>query len=157
VKIPTLFYDLRISGVSRAATDATITMTELWKVEDEVRGKDAGSRAALRQEKSAAIVAALFDLWEKELRKTSGKSKAAEAIRYALTRRARRWSGSLRMAASRSPPTSSNGRSDPGQSREKLGNFPEVTVVHAPGRHWPLFSRSAKSTASIRSPGCPRP
>lgn len=81
------FYDLHISGVSRAATDTIIAMTELWKVEDEVRGKDADTRATLRQEKSAAIVAALFDLWEKELRKISGKSKTAEAIRYALTRR----------------------------------------------------------------------
>jgi len=62
-------------------------MAELWKVEDEVRGSDAASRAALRQEKSSAIVARLFDLWEKELGKVSGKSKTAEAIRYALTRR----------------------------------------------------------------------
>jgi len=81
------FYDLHISGVSQAATVTIIAMTELWKVEDEVRGKDAKSRAALRQEKSAAIVASLFDLWEKELGKVSGKSKTAEAIRYALTRR----------------------------------------------------------------------
>src|SRR3546814_18424709 len=62
-------------------------MTEWWEVEDEVRGKDAESRAALRQEKSVAIVASLFDLWEAELGKVSGKSKTAEAIRYALTRR----------------------------------------------------------------------
>ncbi|SDA70674.1 Transposase IS66 family protein, partial [Sinorhizobium sp. NFACC03] len=34
-----------------------------------------------------AIVASLFELWEKELGKVSGKSKTAEAIRYALTRR----------------------------------------------------------------------
>ncbi|UVK48054.1 IS66 family transposase (plasmid) [Mesorhizobium sp. AR07] len=81
------FYDLHISGVSQAATVTIIAMTELWKVEDEVRGKDAGSRAALRQEKSVAIVASLFDLWEAELGKVSGKSKTAEAIRYALTRR----------------------------------------------------------------------
>nr|WP_245331318.1 IS66 family transposase [Mesorhizobium sophorae] len=81
------FYDLHISGISQAATVTITAMTELWKVEDEVRGKDAGSRAALRQEKSAAIVASLFDLWEKELHKVSGKSKTAEAIRYALTRR----------------------------------------------------------------------
>ena len=40
-----------------------------------------------RLEKSATIVASLFDLWEKELGKVSGKSKTAEAIRYALTRR----------------------------------------------------------------------
>ncbi|WP_272950727.1 IS66 family transposase [Rhizobium rhizogenes] len=49
--------------------------------------RDADSRSMLRQEKSATIVSGLFDLWEKELGKVSGKSKTAEAIRYALTRR----------------------------------------------------------------------
>jgi transposase len=62
-------------------------MTELWRIEDEVRGKDADSRSTLRQRRSAAIVTNLFDLWERELGKVSGKSKTAEAIRYALTRR----------------------------------------------------------------------
>ncbi len=81
------FYDLHISGVSQTATDTVLAMTELWRIEDEVRGKDADSRAARRQEKSSATVASLFELWEKELGKVSGKSKTAEAIRYALTRR----------------------------------------------------------------------
>lgn len=81
------FYDLHISKVSQVATDSLTAMTELWKIEDEVRGKNADSRAALRQEKSTGIVAGLFELWETELRKVSGKSKTAEAIRYALTRR----------------------------------------------------------------------
>ncbi|QXC52880.1 IS66 family transposase (plasmid) [Agrobacterium salinitolerans] len=81
------FYDLHISGVSKAATDTIIAMTELWRIEDEVRGRDADSRSMLRREKSATIVSGLFDLWEKELVKVSGKSKTAEAIRYALTRR----------------------------------------------------------------------
>ena len=81
------FYDLHISGVSKAATDTIIAMTELWRIEDEVRGRNADSRSVLRQEKSATIVSRLFDLWEKELGKVSGKSKTAEAIRYALTRR----------------------------------------------------------------------
>jgi transposase len=80
------FYDLHISGVSKAATDTIIAMTELWQIEDEARGRDADSRSTLRQEKSATIVSGLFDLWEKELGKVSGKSKTAEAIRYALTR-----------------------------------------------------------------------
>jgi transposase len=62
-------------------------MAELWRIEDEARGANPESRAALRQGKSAAIVADLFDLWERELGKVSGKSKTAEAIRYALTRR----------------------------------------------------------------------
>ena len=81
------FYDLHISGVSQTATDTIVAMTELWKVEDEVRGKDAGTRARRRQETSSVIVNSLFELWEKELGKVSGKSKTAEAIRYALTRR----------------------------------------------------------------------
>ncbi len=51
-------------------------------------GQDPAARIAARQEKSAAIVAALFRPWENELPKLSGKSKPAEAIRYALGRRA---------------------------------------------------------------------
>ena len=62
-------------------------MAELWRIEDDARGKDTESRRAQRQEKSAAIVVGLFDLWERELGKVSGKSKTAEAIRYALARR----------------------------------------------------------------------
>ncbi len=81
------FYDLHVSGISQAATDTVIAMSELWRVEDEVRGKNAESRAVQRLEKSATIVASLFDLWEKELGKVSGKSRTAEAIRYALARR----------------------------------------------------------------------
>lgn len=81
------FYDLHLSGISQAATDTVIAMTKLWKIEDEVRGKNADIRAAFRQEQSETIVARLFDLWEKELGKVSGKSKTAEAIRYAFTRR----------------------------------------------------------------------
>ena len=81
------FYDLHVSGISQAATDTVIAMTKLWKIEDEVRGKNADIRAAFRQEQSETIVARLFDLWEQELGKVSGKSKTAEAIRYAFTRR----------------------------------------------------------------------
>lgn len=40
-------------------------MTKLWKIEDEVRGKNADIRAAFRQEQSETIVARLFDLWER--------------------------------------------------------------------------------------------
>lgn len=81
------FYDLHVSGISQAATDMVTAMTKLWKIEDEVRGKNADIRAAFRQEQSETIVARLFDRWEKELGKVSGKSKTAEAIRYAFTRR----------------------------------------------------------------------
>lgn len=81
------FYELHIAGINQAATASVKAMAELWTVEDEIRGKNADIRAALRQERSAAIVAHLFDIWERELAKVSGKSKTAEAIRYAMTRR----------------------------------------------------------------------
>ena len=41
----------------------------------------------LKQDRAAAIVAELFNLWEMELPRISGKSKLAEAIRYATSRR----------------------------------------------------------------------
>ncbi|MFK4826041.1 IS66 family transposase, partial [Paenochrobactrum sp. BZR 588] len=81
------FYDLHMNGISQTATNTVVAMAELWRIEDEVRGKSADIRSALRQDHSAAIVTRLFDMWEKELSKVSGKSKTAEAIRYALTRR----------------------------------------------------------------------
>lgn len=82
------FYELHISSVSRLASQTVAKMAELWKVEDEIRGRDPAARMAARQDRSAAIVADLFGLWEKELSRISGKSKLAEAIRYATSRRA---------------------------------------------------------------------
>jgi Transposase IS66 family len=48
---------------------------------------DAAGRLTARRDRSAAIVADLFKLWETELPRISGKSKLAEAIRYATSRR----------------------------------------------------------------------
>lgn len=63
-------------------------MAGLWEIEADIRGQHPETRVKARQEKSAAIVATLFDLWDKELPRLSGKSKLAEAIRYATSRRA---------------------------------------------------------------------
>lgn len=62
-------------------------MKELWAVEDDIRGLTPELRAKARQERSVRIVAELFKLWETTLPKVSGKSKMANAIRYALKRR----------------------------------------------------------------------
>ncbi|CCV11514.1 conserved hypothetical protein [Mesorhizobium sp. STM 4661] len=75
------FYELHISGSSQIATQSVTTMAELWYIEEEVRGQVPATRAAVRQDRSVAIVADLFKLWEKELPRISGKSKLAEAIR----------------------------------------------------------------------------
>lgn len=62
-------------------------MAPLWAIEKGVRGQSAEIRAAIRREKSAPMVAELFNLWAMELPRLPGKSKLAEAIRYALNRR----------------------------------------------------------------------
>lgn len=81
------FYELHAAGSSVIASQTVAQMAPLWAIEEEVRGQNPATRMVARQEKSAAIVAALFTLWENELPKLSGKSKPAEAIRYALGRR----------------------------------------------------------------------
>jgi transposase len=81
------FYELHINGSSQIATQTITTMAGLWKIEEEIRGRDAAVRLTARRDRSAAIVADLFKLWETELPRISGKSKLAEAIRYATSRR----------------------------------------------------------------------
>ncbi|MGY2843179.1 hypothetical protein ACVIWU_006943 [Bradyrhizobium sp. USDA 4509] len=70
------------------ATATVERMAKLWQIEKTVRGQSPDARVAARQQASAAIVADLFDLWQQTLRRISGKSKLAEAIRYAVSRRA---------------------------------------------------------------------
>src|SRR6201981_3400971 len=82
------FYELHVNESSQLATQTVTMMAGLWAIEADIRGQDPATRVKARQEKSAASVAALFDLWEKELPRLSGKSKLAEAIRYATSRRA---------------------------------------------------------------------
>jgi transposase len=82
------FYELHVSDASIVAGQTLEQMASLWAVEERVRGKPALTRMKARQAEAAAVVTGLFALWEKELPKLSRKSKLAEAIRYALTRRA---------------------------------------------------------------------
>src|SRR5262249_48390374 len=79
--------ELHVNESSHLAPQTITTMAGLWEIEADIRGQDPATRVKVRQERSAAIVAALFDLWEKELPRLSGKSKLAEAIRYATSRR----------------------------------------------------------------------
>jgi transposase len=81
------FYELHIADSSKLATTTIERMTQLWEIEERVRGKEPNARVAARQETSVAIVADLFKLWQDALPRISGKSKLAEAIRYAISRR----------------------------------------------------------------------
>ncbi|WP_434520169.1 IS66 family transposase [Methylosinus sporium] len=82
------FFELHANGESIVATATVEQMKLLWAVEEEVRGQPPQARLAARRVTSVDIVQALFDLWERELPRISGKSKLAEAIRYARSHRA---------------------------------------------------------------------
>lgn len=82
------FYELHVAESSKVATATVEKMATLWQIEESVRGQVPDARAAARQEASAAVVADLFALWQQTLPRISGKSKLAEALRYAISRRA---------------------------------------------------------------------
>jgi len=81
------FYELHANDSSKVATATIEKMGALWAIEEKVRGQSSDVRVAARQEASAAVVADLYKLWQDTLPRISGKSKLAEAIRYALHRR----------------------------------------------------------------------
>ena len=82
------FYELHIAGVSRIATETVDRMSALWAIEADIRGQTPELRRTARQARSAPVVAALWSLWDAELPHLPGKSKLAEAIRYAMRHRA---------------------------------------------------------------------
>ena len=71
---------------SPIAQQAIKQIAQLYAVEKEARGKYPQERVTLRQAKAKPVFDAL-ELWlQAQLRKISGKTKLAEAIRYALNR-----------------------------------------------------------------------
>ena len=62
-------------------------MAKLRQVEESVREQSLDARVAARKQPSNAVVTELFALWQRTLPRISGKSKLAEAIRYATSRR----------------------------------------------------------------------
>ncbi|AUR01371.1 Transposase (plasmid) [Phaeobacter inhibens] len=65
---------------------AITQIAELYAVEKEAKGKSPEERVVLRREKATPIFDELEAWLQVQLRKISGKTKLAEAIRYALTR-----------------------------------------------------------------------
>jgi transposase len=81
------FFELHANESSRLATQTIEAMAALWQIEDDIRGNASEHRCAVRRRLSRPRVQDLFALWERELPRLSGKSKLAEAIRYAISRR----------------------------------------------------------------------
>jgi transposase len=86
------FYELAQSGPAPIATEALERIGELYKIENDIRGRTADERRAARQQRSRPIIAALEPWLRDKLLLVSQKTKLAEAIRYALSR----WAGLAR-------------------------------------------------------------
>lgn len=79
------FYDLAENG-SPIAAEALRRIARLYAIEERIRGRTADERRQLRQAEAASQVAELKAWLEHELPRLPGRSKLAEAIRYALGR-----------------------------------------------------------------------
>lgn len=81
------FYELAVPRPAPIAGEALTRIAGLYAIENEIRGRSADERQAIRQEKSRPIVEA-FDTWLRaKLETISQKTMLAEAIRYVLSRR----------------------------------------------------------------------
>lgn len=83
------FYELAAAGPAPIASEALRRIAELYKIEDAIRGRSADERLAMRQEKSASVIADLKPWLREKLGLISQKTKLAEAVRYTLSR----WEG----------------------------------------------------------------
>jgi len=84
--------DIAQGGPAPIASEALERIATLYAIEKTIRGRSAGDRRAVRQEKSRPLVLA-FKAWlEQQLARVSAKATIAEDIRYALNH----WDGLTR-------------------------------------------------------------
>ncbi len=78
------FYDLHIAHKSPVAQEALRRIGELYAIEADIRGWQAGERRRVRNERSRPLLDSLKQWFEETLGKLSRKSETAQAVRYAL-------------------------------------------------------------------------
>ena len=78
------FYEIAKAGDAPIADEALRRIAALYAVEAEIRGQDADARRAARDARSRPIVEDLRPWLEAQLARLPGRSRLAEAIRYAL-------------------------------------------------------------------------
>ena len=83
------FFDFHHATGSPIAAEALRRITELYRIEERIRGRAPDQRASIRQAESRPLIDAMKSWLEGELGRVSAKSTLAEAIRYAL----RHWKG----------------------------------------------------------------
>jgi hypothetical protein len=71
------------------ASEALTRIAALYRIEDEIRGRSADERRAIRQQRTRPLLEALQPWLRDKLSLISQKTKLADAIRYALSR----WTG----------------------------------------------------------------
>jgi transposase len=81
------FYELATSGPAPIASEALERIAGLYAVEKDIRGRNPEERQTVRSLKSRPLIDALEPWLRAKLGLISQKSKLAEAIRYALSRR----------------------------------------------------------------------
>lgn len=86
------FYELAAAGPAPIASEALERIAGLYAVENDIRGRSADERRAVRQDRTRPIVGDLEPWLRAKLALISQKSKLAEAIRYTLSR----WEGLTR-------------------------------------------------------------
>ena len=80
------FYDLYEAHKSAVAKEALERIAALYAIEEEIRGRSAEERRAVRTERSRPLLESLKQWMEETLGKLSRKSDTTKAIRYALGR-----------------------------------------------------------------------
>ena len=86
------FYDIAKSGAAPLAEEALQRIAALYAIEERIRGRNAGTRLAVRRAESQPLVAALKTWFEAQLARVSRKSVMAAALRYGLNH----WDGLVR-------------------------------------------------------------
>ena len=86
------FFEIAQAGNAPIAKEALARIAALYAIEQEIRGRTAEERCAIRQERTRPLLDDLKTWLEAKLVAVSKKSTLAEAIRYALVR----WSGLTR-------------------------------------------------------------
>jgi len=87
-----LFYDIAKGGNAPIASEALVRIAALYAIEEEIRGKSADERRAIRQARTKPLVDALEAWLREQLARLSRGSTLAREIRYGLNH----WAGLCR-------------------------------------------------------------
>src|ERR1700677_4183307 len=79
------FYDIHVVHASPTTTEALTRIGALYGIEEQIRGKPAELRAAIRQQQAKPLLDQLRNWMEKARGSLSTKSETAGAIRYTLS------------------------------------------------------------------------